>query len=53
MEGIAKASFTGGEPLLFEDDHAELLGLCKSLGLQTESSRTGSGHASSTAGSRS
>ena len=35
MGRFAKVSFTGGEPFLFQDEHVELLGLCKSLGLET------------------
>ncbi|MCL4542994.1 MAG: radical SAM protein [Chloroflexi bacterium] len=32
---FAKVTFTGGEPFLFQDDHAELIALCKQLGLHT------------------
>ncbi|MEX1368770.1 MAG: radical SAM protein [Nannocystaceae bacterium] len=32
---IGTIAFTGGEPLLFQDEHAELLSQCRSLGLRT------------------
>jgi hypothetical protein len=30
-----KVTFTGGEPMLFQDEHAELMARCKTHGLQT------------------
>ena len=30
-----RVTFTGGEPFLFQDEHAELIGLCTRLGLTT------------------
>jgi MoaA/NifB/PqqE/SkfB family radical SAM enzyme len=32
---FGKVTFTGGEPFLFQDEHAALLALCKSFGLET------------------
>ena len=31
---IKHVNFTGGEPFLFQDEHAELLALCRSLGFR-------------------
>ena len=32
---FGKVTFTGGEPLLFQEEHLELISLCTKLGLQT------------------
>jgi hypothetical protein len=35
IPSIQKVNFTGGEPLLFQREHLEMLAMCKAFGLQT------------------